>query len=179
VNAPEPIIHQKISSSLMFTLIVATVGLAFFYGTLWHNQPARSPDREKQDAQQITRPPELIATPPAVNAWHNLSPRRRHRPLDKRSSSPRRPKLALCGLGRTARPSSPRAHPRSQPASFHYGMSQFKKWLWWMETHHHETTKRQSDGGNNLLPRSRPMEETPQAPLKPSSAIHNCTAALR
>jgi len=90
----------------MLTLIVATVGLGFFYGSLWHNQPARSPSREKQDAQQITRPPELIATPPAVNAWHNRSPSRRHGPLDKRASSPRRPNLALGGLGRTARPSA-------------------------------------------------------------------------
>ena len=53
----------------------------------------------------------------------------------------RRPNLAPCGLNGTARSSCPRARPRPQLASSHYGMSQFKKWLRWMETHHHETTR--------------------------------------
>ena len=33
----------------MITLLIATVGLGFFYGALWHNEPARRPNREKQD----------------------------------------------------------------------------------------------------------------------------------
>ncbi len=62
--------HEKISSSPMITLLVATVGLGFFYGALWHNEPARSQNREKQDEQESTRPLELVATLSAVNARH-------------------------------------------------------------------------------------------------------------
>jgi hypothetical protein len=54
----------------MFTLLVTTIGLAFFYGALWHNEPARSQNREKQDEQESTCLLELIATPSAVNARH-------------------------------------------------------------------------------------------------------------
>ena len=60
--------HEKTSSSPMITLLVATVGLAFFYGALWHNEPARSQNREKQDEKESTRPLELLATLSAVNA---------------------------------------------------------------------------------------------------------------
>jgi len=62
----------------MYTFLIATVGLATFYGALWHNQPARSPNREKQDEQDGTRPPELIATLSAVNAKHDRDNDRNH-----------------------------------------------------------------------------------------------------
>jgi hypothetical protein len=52
----------------MFTLLVTTVGLAFFYGALWHNEPARSQNREKQDEQESTSFLELVGAPSAVNA---------------------------------------------------------------------------------------------------------------
>jgi AcrR family transcriptional regulator len=52
--------------------------------------------------------------------------------------------LSLRGLNSIAR--SPASHPRQRPQtdSSHYGMSQFKKWLRWMESHHHENTHKQS-----------------------------------
>jgi hypothetical protein len=55
----------------MFSLLVATAGLATFYGVLWHNQPARNRNRETQDEQEGTSPPGIVAAPRPVNTRYN------------------------------------------------------------------------------------------------------------
>jgi hypothetical protein len=55
----------------MFSLLVATAGLAAFYGALWHNQPAKNRNRETQPEQEGTRPPGTVAAPRPVNTRYN------------------------------------------------------------------------------------------------------------
>jgi hypothetical protein len=55
----------------VITLLVATAGLATFYGFLWHNQPPRNRNRETQDEQEGTSPPGIAAAPRPVNTRYN------------------------------------------------------------------------------------------------------------
>jgi hypothetical protein len=55
----------------VFSLLVATAGLAAFYGVLWHNQPAKHRNRETQDEQPGASPPGIVAAPRPVNTRYN------------------------------------------------------------------------------------------------------------
>ena len=109
----------------MLTLLAATVGLGFFYGALWHNQPARNPNPEERGQPESPRPLELIAAPPAVETRHDRNNEKDLCP-EKTLSNPPRCAPLLRDLAPKARL---KLHRRSRFS---------------MESHHHEIIKRQS-----------------------------------
>ncbi len=41
--------HSRELTTSMITLLVVTLALTTFFGCLWHDQPARNPNRGKQE----------------------------------------------------------------------------------------------------------------------------------